>query len=61
MTSYYSKIECFHITNHTVYAYELLYNIWMARVRNASARKDKDNDNDKRLFEPTDERRRNVT
>ena len=33
LTSYYSKLSVSHITNHTVYAYELLYNNWMDRAR----------------------------
>ena len=53
----------FSYTNHTVYAYELVYNIWMRASERERKDKDNDNDNDndKRLFEPTDERRRNVT
>ena len=52
------KLSVSHITNHTIYAYELLYNIWMANARLERERKDNDNDNDNG---PTDERRRNVT
>ena len=40
-----------------------MYNIWMRASERERKDKDNDNDNDndKRLFEPTDERRRNVT